>query len=83
MPHLFDPLTIGDLKFRNRSVMAPMTRNCADIQGVPPHMMATYYGQRSSAGLIVSESAPISTPAVGYPSWGVPGWRTCMSWRAT
>lgn len=67
MPHLFDPLTIGALELRNRIVMAPMTRNRADVQGIPTAMMATYYGQRASAGLIVSESAPISAQAVGYP----------------
>jgi N-ethylmaleimide reductase len=67
MSDLFDPLTIGDLILANRVVMAPMTRNRADANGVPTAMMAAYYGQRASAGLIVSESAPISSQAVGYP----------------
>lgn len=67
MSELFDPLTIGSLVLANRVVMAPMTRNRADTQGVPTAMMAAYYGQRAGAGLIVSESAPISAQAVGYP----------------
>ena len=82
MPHLFDPLPVGDFELRNRIVMAPMTRNRATVQGIPTDMMATYYGQRASAGLIVSESAPISARAVGYPCTPglytrdqVPGWR--------
>jgi N-ethylmaleimide reductase len=81
-PNLFDPLTIGDLELRNRIVMAPMTRNRADVQGVPTAMMATYYGQRASAGLIVSESAPILAQAVGYPC--TPGLHTqdqVLGWR--
>lgn len=67
MTDLFDPLVIRDLVLANRIVMAPMTRNRADANGRPTAMMAVYYGQRASAGLIVSESAPISAQAVGYP----------------
>jgi N-ethylmaleimide reductase len=48
-------------------VMAPMTRNRADRSGVAPPMMATYYQQRASAGLIITASAPVSAAAVGYP----------------
>jgi N-ethylmaleimide reductase len=64
---LFAPFQLGDLTLTNRMVMAPMTRNRADRSGVAPPMMATYYQQRASAGLIITESAPVSAEAVGYP----------------
>jgi N-ethylmaleimide reductase len=64
---LFAPFQLGDLTLANRVVMAPMTRNRADQNGVPPAMMETYYQQRASAGLIITESAPVSAEAVGYP----------------
>jgi 2,4-dienoyl-CoA reductase-like NADH-dependent reductase (Old Yellow Enzyme family) len=69
-PTLFDPLVIGNLRLPNRIVMAPLTRLRAP-GGVPNAMMARYYEQRASAGLIISEGVPISQEAVGYPS--VPG----------
>lgn len=49
-------------------VMAPLTRNRAGADGVPTDMMATYFAQRASAGLIIAESAPISQQGVGYPN---------------
>lgn len=64
---LFAPFPLGDLTLANRMVMAPMTRNRADENGVPPRAMMTYYRQRASAGLIVTESSPVSPEAVGYP----------------
>jgi N-ethylmaleimide reductase len=64
---LFAPFALGDLTLANRMVMAPMTRNRADANGVASPMMEIYYQQRASAGLIVSESIPISEQAVGYP----------------
>lgn len=68
MPHaLFAPFQLGDLSLTNRMVMAPMTRNCADVAGVPSASMATHYGQRATAGLIIAESTPVSAAAVGYP----------------
>ena len=67
MTNLFSSFSMGDLTLANRVVMAPMTRNRADVQGVPAAIMATYYGQRADAGFIVSESAPISEQGVGYP----------------
>ncbi|QCK15389.1 alkene reductase [Mangrovivirga cuniculi] len=60
------------LDLSNRIVMAPMTRSRADNDGnVPTDLMAEYYKQRSSAGLIISEGSPISPKAVGYIN--VPG----------
>ena len=55
MNKLFEPLQLGDLRLVNRIVMAPMTRNRADADGVPGELMADYYGQRGDAGLIVAE----------------------------
>ena len=64
---LFEQLQLNDLTLPNRMVMAPMTRNRADRNGVVPPLMATYYQQRASAGLIVTESTPVSPEGVGYP----------------
>lgn len=64
---LFEPFQLGDLTLANRMVMAPMTRNRAGEDGVVPGLMATYYQQRAGAGLIVTESVPVSAAAVGYP----------------
>ncbi len=71
MPTLFDPLTLGDLVLPNRLVMAPLTRLRAGESRIPNAMMAEYYRQRSSAGLIISEGVPVSPQGVGYA--GVPG----------
>jgi N-ethylmaleimide reductase len=67
MPDLFSPLDLGPLTLPNRVVMAPLTRNRAHRDGVPTEMMAEYYGQRASAGLIITEATCISPQAVGYP----------------
>lgn len=66
MPSLFDPLTLGPITLPNRLVMAPMTRSRNDDNGVPTELMATYYKQRASAGLIISEAIYISPGAKGY-----------------
>ena len=65
--NLFSPYTLGTLTLANRMVMAPMTRNRAP-EGVATALMAEYYAQRASAGLIVSEGAQISAQGVGYPA---------------
>lgn len=67
MPDLFSPLKLGAITLPNRVVMAPLTRNRASRDGVPTEMMALYYSQRASAGLIISEATCISPQAVGYP----------------
>ncbi|MGA2091609.1 MAG: alkene reductase, partial [Endomicrobiales bacterium] len=64
---LLQSYILGGLKLKNRIVMAPMTRNRANNPGnVPTDLMAVYYAQRSSAGLIITEGSPISKRAVGY-----------------
>ena len=64
-PDLFSPVALGALTLPNRVVMAPMTRSRADGTLAAP-LAATYYAQRASAGLIVSEGTQVSTQGVGY-----------------
>jgi N-ethylmaleimide reductase len=68
---IFSPFVLGPLHLPNRVVMAPMTRNRAGRGSVPGSLNATYYAQRASAGLIISEATQISPQGVGYP--GTPG----------
>ncbi len=65
---LFSPVKLGGIALKNRMVMAPLTRNRAGAGGVPQAMNVTYYAQRASAGLIISEATPISAMAHGYPA---------------
>lgn len=71
---LFEPVEVGELRLDNRIVMAPMTRRRAGDGGVPTELNALYYGQRASAGLIVSEAAVIHPAGAGVP--GSPGIHT-------
>jgi len=64
---LFEPLAEGALRLPNRIVMAPMTRLRADADGVPTRLTATYYAQRASAGLIVTEGTAVSATGRGDP----------------
>ncbi|CAM2172764.1 N-ethylmaleimide reductase [Burkholderia latens] len=66
MSRLFTPVRIGNLPLSNRMVMAPMTRSRADDAGVPDDIVATYYAQRSSAGLIITEGVFPSAAGKGY-----------------
>jgi len=70
MSSLFDPIQAGDLKLANRIVMAPLTRNRAP-NAVPRDITATYYAQRASAGLLITEATAISHQGQGYAD--VPG----------
>lgn len=64
---LFQPFRLGDLDLPNRVVMAPLTRNRATHgSDAPGELAATYYRQRASAGLIISEAAQISQQGQGY-----------------
>ncbi|MBY0378579.1 MAG: alkene reductase, partial [Gammaproteobacteria bacterium] len=82
MSVLFSPLQVGDLLLPNRMIMAPLTR-CRSSEGrVPNALMAKYYAQRASAGLITTEATSISPMGVGYPRtpgiWSeaqVQGWK--------
>ena len=66
MAELNSPLTLGALELKNRVIMAPLTRSRATDERVPTAMMAEYYAQRASAGLIISEATVISEEANGY-----------------
>jgi N-ethylmaleimide reductase len=65
---LFSPAKLGSISLKNRIVMAPLTRNRAGEGGVPHDLNVTYYEQRASAGLIVTEATPISAMGHGYPA---------------
>ena len=66
MTKLFDPCRFGDITTASRIVMAPLTRDRAGPAQVPTEMMATYYTQRASAGLIITEATQISPEGQGY-----------------
>jgi len=65
--NLLSPLQLGPYELPNRLVMAPLTRNRASVGNIPNELNATYYGQRASAGLIISEATQISPQGLGYP----------------
>ena len=65
---LFSPVKLGSISLKNRMVMAPLTRNRAGEGGVPQDINVTYYEQRATAGLIITEATPISAMAHGYPT---------------
>lgn len=67
MPSLFDPIKLGAVEAPNRILMAPLTRGRAMRDHVPTLLMATYYAQRASAGLIISEATGISRIGLGWP----------------
>ena len=83
MSDLFDTYVLSDdLILRNRIVMAPLTRARASAGDVPNALMATYYGQRATAGLIITEATDVSASSKGYAwtpgiftSAQVEGWR--------
>jgi N-ethylmaleimide reductase len=68
---LFEPMRMGDLELKNRIVMAPMTRGRAGAQRIPNELMAEYYYQRASAGLLITEATVISPQGNGW--LGSPG----------
>lgn len=83
MPGLFDKLAMGPLELKNRFVMAPLTRCRAGEERIPNDLMAEYYGQRSGAGLIISEGTQVNENGIGYPDTPgihlkeqIEGWKT-------
>lgn len=66
-PSLHDPIRLGAIEAKNRIIMAPMTRTRATRDHVPTPLMAEYYAQRASAGLIISEATGISREGLGFP----------------
>lgn len=80
---LFDTVSLGALTLSNRLVMNPMTRCRADADAVPSPLMADYYGQRASAGLIITEGIAPSPNGRGYAR--IPGlWNNAQvkAWQA-
>lgn len=62
---LFESYHLGPISLKNRIVMAPMTR-CRALDNIPNALMATYYAQRASAGLLITEGTSPSPNGVGY-----------------
>jgi 2,4-dienoyl-CoA reductase-like NADH-dependent reductase (Old Yellow Enzyme family) len=86
MSKLFDPINLGSIELPNRIIMAPLTRARAGREAVPNELMAAYYAQRASAGLIISEATGISREGLGWPDapglWNnaqVEGWKSVTS----
>lgn len=73
-PYLLSPLTLGNMRLPNRVIMAPLTRLRSSEGDIPNAMMAEYYTQRASAGMIITEATDISPTAKGYA--GAPGIHT-------
>ncbi|MCV2361321.1 alkene reductase [Paucibacter sp. TC2R-5] len=81
---LFDKFAFRSLHLANRMVMAPLTRSRATPQHTPNALMATYYGQRATAGLIITEGTSPSPNGLGYPR--IPGLydkAQVQAWKAT
>lgn len=82
MSPLFEPVRIGDLELRNRIFLAPLTRCRAGERRIPNALMAEYYAQRASAGLLLTEATIVSAMGAGYANtpgiWSdeqVEGWK--------
>ncbi|UPT74166.1 MAG: alkene reductase [Elusimicrobiota bacterium] len=82
MPSLFDPVRLGDLSLPNRVILSPLTRCRASAGRVPNALMAEYYTQRASAGMMLTEATIVSAQGAGYPDtpgiWSqeqVEGWK--------
>jgi N-ethylmaleimide reductase len=86
LSNLIEPIQIGEISLPNRIVMAPLTRCRASAGRIPNALMAEYYSQRASAGLILSEATSVLPQGVGYPDtpgiWSeeqVEGWKLVTS----
>lgn len=82
MPSLFEPLQVGDVTLANRIVMAPLTRQRSGVERTPGPLVAQYYAQRATAGLILTEATSVTPLGVGYADtpgiWSdaqVEGWK--------
>lgn len=65
-PSLWQPFTLGRVELPHRLALAPMTRNRANPDGTPGDLAATYYGQRASLGLVITEGVQPSEDGQGY-----------------
>lgn len=82
---LFEKYQLGNLALENRFLMAPMTRSRSDQPGdVPNNLMATYYGQRATAGIIITEATQISLQGMGYAKTpGIYSQEQIEGWKLT
>ena len=71
MSDLFSPFKLGALELNNRILMAPLTRCRADADHVPTPIMADYYAQRASAGLLIAEATMVAEGNSAF--WREPG----------
>jgi len=79
---LFTPIRLGRIDLPNRIVMAPMTRARAGQGGAPSCLTATYYRQRATAGLIVTEATQVSAQGGGFPGTpGIHNFEQIAGWR--
>lgn len=82
MSKLFEPLKLGAFTIPNRIIMAPLTRSRAGSARIPNDLMAKYYGQRSSAGLIISEATAVHPSGVGYANTpGIWSYEQIEGWK--
>lgn len=86
MSKIFDSFSLGKIKIKNRIVLAPMTRGRAGEGRIPNSLMAEYYSQRSSAGLIITEATVVSSQGNGwinspgiYTDEMIEGWKIVTS----
>jgi len=83
---LFQPLTVGDIQLKNRIIMAPLTRSRATGNDgrTPNELMAEYYTQRASAGLILTEATSVTAMGVGYANTpGIWSYQHIDGWQKT
>ena len=79
---LFDTFALGSIPLKNRIVMAPLTRNRCDADHIPTPIMAEYYAQRATVGLIITEGTSPSPNGLGYPRMpGLFDARHVAAWR--
>ncbi|MBV8883848.1 MAG: alkene reductase [Chroococcidiopsidaceae cyanobacterium CP_BM_RX_35] len=79
---LFTPIQLGPYTLPNRIVLAPLTRNRAAAGNVPTEMNATYYAQRATAGLLITEASQVSPQGMGYPATpGIHSPEQVTGWR--
>ena len=86
MSELFNSYSIGNLKIKNRIVLAPLTRGRAGEERIPNSLMAEYYHQRAGAGLIITEATVVSPQGNGwinspgiYTDRMIEGWKIVTS----
>ncbi len=79
---LLEAFQLGDLNLKNRVALAPMTRARAGVERLPNALMAEYYAQRASAGLIITEATVVSEQGIGWPNTpGIYSQAQSEAWR--